>query len=230
MKKFFKLSILSIFTFSLTIFIWGIINIFFLEKLPTYYINIQKETNFYNIHLENIFLKTYHKPKIETLNNIKLKAIFENQNQSFVIIYDKKEIFLDLNQSYKGYKLIKVLNNSAIFEKNNKQFKIDLNKPKQYQTPTISKKLIKQFIQNPDRLLENISIRNVSNGYKITFIKKGSIFDKLELQKGDIILEINNIKVTKNIWEIYNQIENIKTLHIKIKRDNQIKELNYEIS
>jgi hypothetical protein len=64
MHKSFKLILLSILTFSITAFLWGIVNIFFLEKLPTNYINIQKQNNFYNIHLEKLFATKHIKQKI----------------------------------------------------------------------------------------------------------------------------------------------------------------------
>jgi len=254
MHKSFKLFLISITTFSFVIFLWGIINFLFLQKLPISYNYFEKNENFYNIRLDKIFIshskpkqnKQIIKPKIkiETLQGVKLKAIFENGDNSFIIIEDKKDIFLNLNQKYKGYKLIKVTKNSAIFEKNNKQYEIKfsqtkLNIPtstsstkKPIEVPTeISKTTIKQYISNPSKIWKNISIIHNTKGYKIIYVKKGSIFDKLGLKKGDYIIEVNNKKLNtdSDAWQIYKNINKFDEINIKIKRNNQIKELNYEI-
>jgi general secretion pathway protein C len=241
MPKHFKTLITFIVTLSFSGFIWSMINIFFLEKLPTNYIYIKKPTNFYNIHLEKIFTNTITTnpiQKITTLKSIKLKAIFEDGKNSFIIIDDKKDIFLNLNQKYKGYKLIKVTQNSAIFTKNNKQFEIKLNTKKtpSYTTTShklnnISKQTLKTYTQNPKQIWKNISIVKTVKGYKITYIKKDSIFDKLGLKKGDIILSINNqiLQNDSDAWNIYKHINDFDEINMKIKRNNQIKELNYEI-
>jgi len=241
MYKNFKLVLISLFSLSISAFIWSVINFLLLEKLPTSYVYIKKEMNFYNIHLSKLFFHNTNiiikNKKIETLQGIKLKALFENGKNSFIIIDDKKEIFLDLNQKYKGYKLIKVTNNSAIFQKNNKTYEIKLTKTKPtdfYNTPIqqkISKITIHNYIQNPKLIWNNIAINKTSRGYKISYIKKGSIFHKLGLQTGDYIIKINNqsLKTDADAWKIYKNINNFDELNLEIKRNNKIKDITYEI-
>jgi len=239
MYKNFKLILLSLFSLSISAFIWGIINFLFLEKLPTSYIYIKKEMNFYNIHLSKLFFNNTQQihNKIATLKGIKLKALFENGKNSFIIIDDKKDIFLDINQTYKGYKLIKVTSNSAVFKKHNKIYEIKLNKTKStnfYTTPIqqkISKNTINTYIQNPKLIWNNIAINKTSKGYKISYIKKGSIFHKLGLKTGDYIIKINNqpLKNDADAWKIYKNINNFDELNLEIKRNNKTKDITYEI-
>jgi len=48
---------------------------------------------------------------------------------SFITLEDKKEIkFLDIGESFKGYKLIKILPQSAFFSNNNKEYEVRLSK------------------------------------------------------------------------------------------------------
>jgi len=243
MHKNFKLFLISLTTLSFSAFIWAIINILFLEKLPINYNYIEKNNNFYNIRIDKLFTNETTKslkPKqnIQTLKGINLKAVFENGNNSFIIIDDKQDIFLDLNQKYKGYKLIKVKKDSAIFEKNNKKFEIKLSKIKFNISKTtndiikeISKETLTHYISNPTNIWKNIAISHTTLGYKVHYIKKGSIFEKLGLKKGDYILEVNNKKLNtdSDAWQIYKNIKNFDEINLKIKRNNQIKELNYEI-
>jgi len=241
MHNSFKIFLISITTLSFSAFLWGMINFLFLEKLPIHYNYIEKTNNFYNIHLDKIFsnekINYQQKQKIQTLKGIKLKAVFENGKNSFIIIDDKKDLFLDLNQKYKGYKLIKVKKDSAIFEKNNQKFEIKLSKTKlnittNNNTPKeINKQTLKTYLSNPTKIWKNISINPTPKGYKIVYVKKGSIFDDLGLKKGDYILEVNNktLKTDSDAWQIYKNIKNFDEINIKIKRNNKIKELNYEI-
>ena len=55
--------------------------------------------------------------------------------------------------------------------------------------------------------------------------------DKLGLQKGDIIIKANNVKLEslKDVMKIYNNINNITAMEITVLRDNTEVELMYEI-
>jgi general secretion pathway protein C len=151
-------------------------------------------------------------------------------------------VFLDLNQKYKGYKLIKVTKNSAIFSKNHKEYEIKFKKEQikkyiktvnngEYQQE-ITKQTIKQYTSNPQKIWKNVAIVHTPEGYRVTYVKTGSIIYKLGLRKGDIILEVNNQKLLTDAdaWRIYKNINDFDEINIKIKRHNQIKELNYEIN
>jgi murein DD-endopeptidase MepM/ murein hydrolase activator NlpD len=69
-------------------------------------------------------------------------------------------------------------------------------------------------------------------GYKLLDIKPGSIYDKLGLKNGDILLELNGKPVTQeDIFEDLSPVPSSgKTVVLKIKRNGKIEQLKYSIS
>jgi hypothetical protein len=120
----FKTLFIFLFGLSFSALIWGI-SLIFLKKEPIFYIPIKKDYSFYSINLSNIFFNSSEiktiKP-IETLNGVKLKALYFNGRNGFIILEEKgKSIFVDFGKYYKGYKLIEIGENFAVFEKNHKK-------------------------------------------------------------------------------------------------------------
>jgi type II secretion system protein C len=198
--KNFKIFIYFIFGLSISALIWIILT-FFLNKKPEFYIPNYKQYSFYHIDLYNLFFQNTNNlinKNIEKLNNLTLKATFINGKKSFIIVKDKtKTVFINLNDSYKGYKLIKILPYKAIFYKNGKNYKIEFKKNKinfkQNNNTTIhvNKKVFEEYKNNLNKIWQNIGIIKTNKGYMITNIKPKSIFEKIGLKKGDILLEIN---------------------------------------
>lgn len=244
MLKNFKFILVLFLSFISAGFLWSIINIF-LVKVPTNLDTFKKDNTFFYIHLEKIFLD-HHTIKIKhkkiTKLKITLKAIFENGENSFIIIKDKQDKFLNIGDIYKGFKLIKVTKNSAIFEKNNKMFEVTFKeKERKYnyvkkseKTPqyNLSKQEVISYTSNLSKIWENIAIIKTKDGYKITYIKPHSIFDKIGLKRGDILLEVNDKKLNSDAdaWQLYKNFKQYNEFLIKIKRNNKIKELDYEIN
>jgi len=239
----FNLFFLFLFSFTLGALIWGI-SFIFLEKTPTFFMKIDNNYNFFRIDLAPLFFKNQIiKTHINALNLnfIKLKAVYKNKNNGFIIIEDKgKTIFLNLYKIYKGYKLIYIGNTFAIFSKNGKKYKISFKNIKENTNVkiientspiNIRKKIFEEYRNNLNKIWNNIGIIKVKEGYKITYIKKGSIFSKIGLKKGDVLLEINGRKLKNDAdaWEIYKNADKINYFEIKIKRRNKIKVLNYEL-
>jgi len=234
--------------FSTAALLWGI-SLIFLQKTPVFYIPNFKEYSFYPINLTRLFYTSSTsneqiiKP-IQTLKGISLKAIYsDGNNKGFVILEErKKSIFIDLGKSYKGYKLIKISLNYVIFEKNNKKYKISMKKEKIKNNFTIkpstsskeiviSKKTFNEYKNNLNKIWRNIGIIKVNEGYKITYIKPYSIFDKIGLKRGDILIEINGRKLKNDAdaWDLYKNADKFSEFEIKIKRNNKIKVLHYEM-
>jgi len=223
---------------------------FFLPKTPVFYVTVNKDFEFFKIDLSKLFFK---KQKIEkhivqkptySLKNIKLKAIYNNGKNGFIIIEDKnKTFFVDLNKEYNGYKLIKINNKSAIFTKNGKNYKIEFDEtdlkgslyketPQSSQQPIkIKKKVFTEYKKNLFKIWQNIGIVKTKEGYKIVFVKPGSIFQKIGLKKGDILIEVNGkkLKNDQDAWALYKNAEKFNEFEIKLKRNNQTKVLYYEV-
>ncbi len=70
-----------------------------------------------------------------------------------------------------------------------------------------------------------------TDGLKVEGVRTGSIAEKGGLKKDDIIISING-KNVKNIYDYMNrlnELDNEKSAKIKIKRNNEIKELNVKL-
>ncbi|ACM92267.1 hypothetical protein NAMH_0008 [Nautilia profundicola AmH] len=228
---------------------WSIIKLF-LPNIPVTNIHEQKKYEFYNINLSNIFMKQFNK-KISNLNlneslnqseqlkNMILKAIYNDGKKAFIIIEaNKKNIFIDINDSFNGYKLININHDFVVFTKNKQKYILTFKKNIQQNnlntsssTIKVKKQLIQKFKKNPALIWNDIGIIKYPYGYKITYIKKDSIFDKIGLKKSDIIIKVNNkyLKNDSQAWQLYNNIDKFDSLSIEIKRNNKKKVLNYEI-
>jgi general secretion pathway protein C len=229
----FIISLLTAFLF------WAVIDLF-LPKTPPVFIPQTSEVRFYKINLVNLFFTSFKKPAViktnKTLKGVKLKAIYFDKNNSFIIVSQKnKNIFLNLNDKLNGYKLIKILPNEAIFKRNNQTYKLgfkEIKVPKNTQEIIeINKNTIEKYKKNLSLVWNQIGIIKTPQGYKITYIKPGSIFEKIGLKKGDIIMEINGMELKNDAdaWRIYNNIEKYDYIEVMIKRNNRQKVLRYEM-
>jgi len=242
MKKVFDISIFATFSIILGYFI-NTIFLVFLDKLPTQYTSSKNDTNFFNISLSKLFFHTQNNTiskinqPIENIQNFTLKAIYGAGKNGFIIIEDKnkKSTFINYSDTYQGYKLIKININSAVFEKNNKKYILSF-KHKMFTNISepmhkITKKTVQKYANNLDYIWSNIHIDKVSNGYLITNVKPLSIFDKLGLKKGDILIEVNGRKLSSDLdaLYLYKNLNNYHNFTVEIIRNHQRKVLHYEI-
>jgi general secretion pathway protein C len=88
-----------------------------------------------------------------------------------------------------------------------------------------------------DDLEKNIGIKEIKNGndlqgFSIAFIRKGSLFEKLGVKRGDVIKAINGetIDSYEAAFNVYKNISNIDNLTLVIERDKEEMELEYEVN
>jgi len=242
----FKSFLIFLFGIAFAGLIWGV-SLIFLKKVPVFYVPIKKDYSFFSINLTNIFFNINTKiiKPIETLKGVKLKAIYFDGKKGFIIVEEKeKTSFVDLGKFYKGYKLIKIGNNYAIFEKNGKKYKLEMkfskiknsysikNKPENIENRiTVSKKIFKEYVNNLNKIWNNIGIVKTNKGYMITYIRPHSIFEKIGLKKGDILLEVNGRKLKNDAdaWNLYKNATKFNSFEIKLLRNHKEKVLYYEM-
>ena len=101
----------------------------------------------------------------------------------------------------------------------------------------IDKSLVDHFSKNIDDVYKDIGIKEIRNGKKvegfsISFIRKGSPFAQLGIQRGDVIKTINGQKIDshKAAFDIYRNILNIDNLTLVIQRGKEEMELEYEVN
>lgn len=219
-----------------------------------------KQVSYKNIYSEEKVKKIIKsKPETKNLNEFKLNAIYQLKDNSGWVILVKRNgetVILEKGEQINDYRLILLFNNHIIFEKNNKEFKLvldnsldksDIVKKVIYKTENISildkdliavkRNYLNNYISNINKIWEDITIKEIRkngliDGFQISRIKSNSDFEKIGLEKGDIIKRINNkqMKSYAEAFSIYNNIKNIDYLRIEILRKNNIMELNYEIN
>ncbi|MEA2047187.1 MAG: PDZ domain-containing protein [Campylobacterota bacterium] len=101
----------------------------------------------------------------------------------------------------------------------------------------IDKSLISHYAKNMDDIYKNIGIKQIKKGknlkgFSISFIRKGSPFEKLGLKRGDVIQTVNGQKIDseKAAFDIYKDIGNIENLTLVIQRGKEEMELEYEVN
>ncbi len=192
------------------------------------------------------------KAPVYQLKNLILQGLYDDPQTPFIVVEDAKKITLvGLGESFKGYKLIDVRKDRAIFKKSGKQYEL-LFKEKALQEGAISvaepeiiqddaavfvkRKEIKHYAKNFDAIWKNIKIKEIIKdkrlkGFEVTWVKKSSLFAKLGLTKGDVITGVNGktLKSVSQVFKIYNNMDKMDSLKLMILRDNQEKELEYEV-
>ena len=101
----------------------------------------------------------------------------------------------------------------------------------------VDKSLIDHYANNMDDIYKNIGITEIKKGndfqgFKITFVKRGSPFAKLGLKRGDIIKSINGEEIDSYnaAFNSYKNIKNVENLTLVIIRGKKEMELEYEIN
>jgi len=194
------------------------------------------------------------------ITDFKLKGTYVSGDDSFVIIDDSGDTeFVYMNETYQGYRLIKVYENKAIFDKDGttyeltmyaqsdnytedlpqkrkKKKKIKKDVDGQYTVPIdIDKEDITYYSRNPDKIWNNIRVRDyrTENGieYKVGYVRKGSIFDDIGLKSGDVIVAIDGEtpQSMADVMQYYTNIDNLDSLVLTIKRKNQEMDLEFRI-
>lgn len=193
--------------------------------------------------------------KTVSITNMILKGLYGNDLKGFVIVSLKdapaKTTIVEVGEVYSGYKLKSIKIDHAVFTKGSKEFILELQKVKDignfikkandepvvYATESgVSRDDIAFYSKNPKQLWKDIGIKEVKKagkieGFKVTRIDPISKMARLGLEKGDVIIKANNIELKsyKDALDIYKKIDKIDAVQLVVIRNNQEKELVYEI-
>jgi general secretion pathway protein C len=173
--------------------------------------------------------KVIEKKDYKFISNILLKAIYSTSKyDGWIIILEKnskKTKILSVGDKVKGYSLKSIYKKFVIFEKDKKEYKLQLSNisgKKQYTNHIIKNKiqnnikkeivkqddnsfslkrgLINSYIKRPTKIWKEISMKEVYkdgkiDGFKVNKLSKKSVFYQLGLKKNDVIKNVNNIEL-----------------------------------
>ena len=189
------------------------------------------------------------------INSLILKGLYGTRLNGYAILAKKSKpketTIVAVGEVFEGYKLIAIALNEVIFTRSGTEYKLSLAEidPKLLHKVSkveervddeapkaVSRADIASYSKNPASIWKDIGIKEVMNGgklegFKVTRVKRGSKMDTLGLQKGDVIIKANNVPFTSlnDVFKIYNNIDKIDALALTIQRNNQEKEIVYEI-
>ncbi len=183
-----------------------------------------------------------------------LKAIFWSGKKSMaLLLFEKEALWVKKGDTIKGWKVEDVFPDYVVLSFNNNKVKIKLFKSGEetkeisqsgssYNIKTnsgifvISKEKVKELTADIGSLFSKIGLRpylkkGQIEGMQIIYIAPGSIFEKVGLRKGDIILSINNIPVRTNedAFRIIETLQSSSFIEVKIKRRRKIVKLKVEV-
>jgi general secretion pathway protein C len=100
----------------------------------------------------------------------------------------------------------------------------------------VSRELLTKYSSNLQDVYKNIGLSEVRKGktiqgFKVNFIRRGSIFSKLGLRQGDILIEFNGqpLDSYKAAFDAYRSIKDTTSATLRVKRGKTTTELHYEI-
>ena len=194
-----------------------------------------------------------------SITNMILKGLYGTSTRGYAIVAlkssAKKTSIVGVGEEFSGFVLKSIKPSSVIFTKSNTEYTLALAKPKanksfikkvnkkensassSVSSKDVSRTDIAFYSKNPKQLWKDIAIKEVKNGkkiegFKVTRINKDSKMATLGLRKGDLIIKVNNValKSYKAAMDIYAKIDKIDTIQIVVMRNNEEKELVYEIN
>lgn len=186
-----------------------------------------------------------------SITNMVLKGLYGKGSKGFAIValkssHDKTTI-VSVGDEFSGYTLKTILSNGVVFLKAGKEYILEIRStqdnsfivPVEDDTAAknVSRGDIEYYAKNPQNIWRDISIVEVKKadkiiGFEVTKVLAKSKMENLGLKKGDIIIKANNVELKsyKDALDIYNKIDELDTIQIVVMRNNQEKELVYEIN
>ncbi|PHR54594.1 MAG: hypothetical protein COA44_12595 [Arcobacter sp.] len=249
--------------FLIMVFLAKLVSLVLWYFLPKFGVDSNSKTEFVmpymrysidNYRLKASEIKAADRANALSIDSIILKAIYLMGSDSLIVVAPKnnkiKSKTLAIGELFEGYKLKKVFADYVVFERNYKQYRLYISKPKvdsrwknvtkvgfaEEEVRRIPASEVKKAISNPTNVWKNIGLREhftrgKQDGFKVSFVRKGTMFESLGLKVGDIIVGINNKELKNNAqaFSAYQELKNAKALKLSIIRGKTPMELEYEI-
>lgn len=186
-----------------------------------------------------------------TLLNLRLIGTTVWGEKSSVIIKDLTkgtQGFYRLGDIIKGFKITKILQDSATLTKKDQELVLKLAKGSSFPpSGEFARKIDKDsWALSADKITDMVSNINQyagqviayqhrengkPSGFKIHHLKQGNDFEKMGIENGDIIKKVNGLEVNdlSDVLKTVYQLSNDTTFHMEVERNSQAKTLNYQL-
>jgi len=187
----------------------------------------------------------------------RIKAIYRSPSSSLASISDgQTTTVVALGEKYKKvYSLIGLNDDAAVFKGVGKSYRLRLghDDPLSFEQTvtrsvadvsqsknewrTIPRDVVVQQSKDLRAIYKQIDISEVYkgdkiDGFRVNSIDPNSIFGRLGLVSGDVILAVNNQKLESyaDAFSIYNKVPRMRSIQITVLRNNLPKDIVYEIT
>lgn len=98
----------------------------------------------------------------------------------------------------------------------------------------LPKKIVAANVNNMDVLEQALIVPNKDGGFLVKNVQKNSVFEKLGLRKGDVILKVNRLAVNNmtdvmQLYRLTRDINKIDNIQVELNRDGDYRTLNYKL-
>jgi len=175
-----------------------------------------------------------------------------NSSFGFIFIEERdthKQKLYRLGDNIGSAKLIKITRNTATLRSGGRDVTLKVkatiegqllpNSPASADSKsmTLSKKMVNERLTDLKSLMNNAVVRpylnkGVQEGYIISSIAPNSLYEKMGLQNGDIIIDVNNkpIQGADNLLQTVNLMQSGGSITLNVKRNGKIETINYSFN
>jgi general secretion pathway protein C len=175
-----------------------------------------------------------------------------NSSFGFIFIEERdthKQKLYRLGDNIGSAKLTKITRNTATLNSGGREItlkvKATLEGPLLPNSPdratsrsmTLSKKMVNENLTDLKSLMKNAVVRpflskGVQEGLIISNIAPDSLYEKMGLQNGDIIIDVNNkpMQSADNLLQTVNLIQSGSSIVVNVKRNGKIETINYSFN
>ena len=175
-----------------------------------------------------------------------------NSSFGFIFIEERdthKQKLYRLGDNIGSAKLIKITRNTATLSSGGREItlkvKATLEGPLLPNSPnsatsksmTLSRKTINENLSDLKSIMSQAVVRpylnkGVQEGLIVSNIVPNSLYEKMGLQNGDIIIDINNkpMQSTDNLLQTVNLIQSGSSIAVNVKRNGKIESINYSFN
>ena len=176
-----------------------------------------------------------------------------NSSFGFIVIEERgnhKQKLYRMGDKIGAAKLIKITRNTATLKSGEQEITLKIkatmegpllpNSPAsgKYQAPprifNLSKKAVNENLSDLKSIMSQAVVRpflneGVQNGYIISNIAPNSLYEKMGMQNGDIIIDINNkpMQSADNLLQMVNLMQAGSGITLNVKRNGKIEAINY---
>ncbi|OQY00812.1 MAG: hypothetical protein B6I26_05910 [Desulfobacteraceae bacterium 4572_130] len=173
------------------------------------------------------------------------------KTRAFAVIEDKSThkqlLFHEKDNVYNVAILKIILRKKVILFYNNEEWVLEMDskdnnnlfsktKPNSSEKIILKRSFVNNAIGNMNNLVKQIKIkpyfsRGKPSGFLVSRIKRNSLFQKMGLKNGDVIIKIDGKEINSidDALEIYHKINAISDINIELQRQGKTKEINYHV-